>query len=208
MGMSFIYAATEDELSEVLADRLIATTDDLFTNTTHMGRKGCTYLKRKLPELLKLAGNIPVLLLVDLDRGSCAPALISSWMRGQHQPNNLLLRVIVREAEAWLLADQQGFSDYFGVPLNKLPQDPETMVDPKEKLLSLVWNYTKQPIKGDVVVKSSSGLRQALSYNARMRDFVHNGWSLQRACASADSLSRACNRMQQLSNKIRNEVHI
>lgn len=200
--MNYIYAATEDALSEALADRLIATVDDLFQGTTHMGGKGCDYLKAKLPELLKLAGNIPVLLLVDLDRLPCAPHLISSWLRGMKQPDKLLLRVAVREAEAWLLADREGFAGYFGVPLNKLPHNPEELDDPKAQLLSLVWRHAKQPIKGDVVSHSQSGLRQGLSYNARMRHFVHNAWSIDRACAAANSLSRARQRVQQLSDAI------
>ena len=74
--MKGVYIATEDALSEAVAERLILEENYGLTIVGRLGRKGNDYLMQKLPSLTKLACSIPVLLLTDLDRSECPAALI------------------------------------------------------------------------------------------------------------------------------------
>jgi hypothetical protein len=94
---------------------------------------------------------IPVLLMTDLDHVECAPVLIDDWCGRHPLPKNMLFRVAVREVEAWLLADREGFSKYSGVPVEKIPRNPESLDDPKQMLMKLIRRYGYRKIKVEVL---------------------------------------------------------
>ena len=125
-----IYLATEDALSEAVGERLVGDASDQFRIAVRIGNQGNSFLKKKLPELIRLAHSMPVVLLTDLDGIDCPPTLIREWKGGRRFPNGLLFRVIIREIESWLMADRKSFSDFTGVPLTRLPAYPESIPDP------------------------------------------------------------------------------
>ncbi|MGN8159814.1 hypothetical protein ACS8YF_14220 [Salinisphaera sp. SWV1] len=194
-----VYTATEDMLSAAVIERLVEEAAGDLQIAVSIPGQGYGGLQRKLPELIRLAHSLPVILLTDLDRGTCAPSLIASWCGRQAVPPALLFRVAIREVEAWLLADDERFATFAGVPRNKLSEAPETFVDPKQTLLNLVWRHSPTSIKDDIAVYRAGGPRQGLSYNDRLIEFVRMSWRPGEAAHRSDSLRRAFQRIQELA---------
>jgi hypothetical protein len=197
--MTSLYVATEDALSEAVVDRLVAGVNNGLLIDGRLGRKGNSYLRKKFPELLVLARKIPVFLLTDLDQIDCPPTLVGNWIGRFDPPPGMLFRVAVREVEAWLLADREGFAKYFDVPLSKLPLNSESVDDPKQLLLNLVRRYSKREIKAAILPERGSLAKVGFGYNQMLGRFVEEQWSIRRAMAASDSLARAHLRLTELS---------
>lgn len=199
-----IYVATEDPLSEAVAGRLVEAENQGMCISVRMGKKGNGYLRQKILSFNDIARTIPVLLFTDLDRIECPTALIKDW-RGETVFNDkLLFRVAVRETEAWLLADGEGFSGFSGVPLHRIPSQPELLSNPKEILINLVSRYSKKrEIKGDILPQKGSTAKVGLAYNQALCRFVQESWSIDRASQHADSLNSARRRLHELRLKLK-----
>ena len=91
--------AVEDDLSEAVLRRLLAHTGRGFAIGTVYGHSGYGYLRSTIHGWNRAARGIPILVLTDLDRYHCPPALIRDWIP-LHQDPNLLLRIAVREIES------------------------------------------------------------------------------------------------------------
>ena len=193
-----IYIATEDEVSEAVAERLVGQANRGLVVEVRMRRGGNDYLKRKMLELAKLARTFPVLLLTDLDRLACPSALIDRWRGKLPIPEGLVFRIAVREVEAWLLADHRGFAELSGVPIRRLPDDPEMLLDPKEALLALVRRYGARRIKGTILPDRSSEAPVGTGYNAALAAFARDVWDPLRAVERSPSLARALQRLIEL----------
>lgn len=199
--MTLLYIATEDALSEAVADHLVAKVNHGLQVIVRMRQNGCGYLKIKFPELVRTARKIPVFLLTDLDRIECPPVLIDSWSGKADIPPGMLFRVAVREIEAWLLADREGFAAFFGVPLTKLPLHPETIADPKQLLLNLVRRHSKREIKTAILPERGSRAKIGFGYNQMLSRFVEEHWSIERAMVASDSLARTHRRLTELNTR-------
>lgn len=193
--------ATEDELSEAVAVRLVngAFGDGRIGN--RLGRIGNGYLIKKMPSFRQMANREPVFVLTDLDDAICAPNLIETWSGGEAFPENLLLRVAVRETESWLLADRNGMAELLGISPNKIPIDPETLDDPKRFLLNLARN-AKREVRSELIVAKGSVASQGLGYNRLLSTFVSSDWKLEDAVHSSASLSKAVVRLRELANRM------
>lgn len=193
--------ATEDELSEAVAVRLVT---EAFGNGkigNRLGRKGNGYLRINLPRFRQMANREPVLILTDLDNTNCAPTLLQQWSAGQAFPENLLLRVSVRETEAWLLADRAGMANLLGISQNKIPVDPESLPDPKRFLLGLAQN-AKRAVRSELIVAKGAVASQGLGYNRLLSSFVLSDWQLEDAANSSVSLSKAVARLRELAERL------
>ncbi len=197
--MISVYTAVEDRLSSIVLEKLINETDGAVEVGVPMPPKGSGDLKKKLPSLIKLAPNVPVIMLTDLDLKECAPSLAAEWFKNKKKPESLLFRVAVREVEAWLLADRAGFAEFAHVPLAKVPEMPEDLPDPKQTLLNLIWRYSPADLKSDLISNHGHGPEQGLSYNERLGQFVVQYWNPARASYQSDSLARARKRIAELA---------
>jgi hypothetical protein len=192
--------ATEDELSEAVAVRLVNGAFGVGRVGNVLGRKGNSYLIKKLPSLRQMANREPVLVLTDLDDTNCASNLLQAWSGGQAFPENLLLRVAVRETEAWLLADRKGMANLLGISPNKIPVDPESLADPKRVLLHLARN-AKREVRSELVVAKGAAASQGLGYNRLLSSFVSSDWQIEDAIIRSASLSKAVARLRELANR-------
>lgn len=197
--MTPIYIAFEEARSEAVLQRLVLEANPGLQVAVSIGGKGNGYLKEKLPALIKTAYKIPVLLLTDLDDSPCAPELITCWCGQRVLPGSMLFRVAVREIEAWLLADCEGFSRFSGIPKTKIPIKPENLADPKQTLLNLVRRYGRRNIKSDLLPAADSHAKVGFGYNAALRVFVNSLWSIESASLRADSLRRAWHKLNGLT---------
>ena len=193
-----IYIATEDEVSEAVAERLVdEVNDDLFISV-RMRRGGNSYLRAKLPGLVGTAEKFPVFLLTDLDRLPCPSALIAQWCGALALPESLVFRVAVREVESWLLADNQAFAEFFGVPGHRLPAAPETLADPKRELMTLVRRHGRRAVKQHILPDRRSTAAIGPGYSALLATFVRELWEPARAATRSESLARARMRLGEL----------
>jgi len=56
-----------------------------------------------------------------------------------------IVLIPVREVEAWLLTDPKALKEVFNLPKQpKLPGNPESIQDPKEKLAKIIWSCGKK----------------------------------------------------------------
>ena len=192
--------ATEDELSETVAQRLI---DDVFGVGMvgyRFGRRGNGYLIKKIPSFRQMAKREPVFILTDLDNANCAPELLEKWSSGNEFPENLLVRVAVREIEAWVLADRSGTADFLGVSPNLIPLNPEELADPKSFLLNLA-RKARREVRSELIVAKGAIASQGLGYNRALSLFVSSTWSIENAILRSASLSKAMLRLKELEER-------
>ena len=193
-----LFIATEDELSETVARKLVEDAGGEDIRPLRKGGNG--YLRRSIGRFAELAARFPVLLLADLDEKRCAPALIADWAAAG-APSRLLFRVVVREIEAWLLADREEIAEFLGISAAKIELNTETIGDPKRRLLDLAGKG-RRDIRRDILPKSGSKSVQGFGYNPRLCEFVRKCWSSERAAPRNDSLARTIARLNELKASI------
>jgi hypothetical protein len=191
-----IALATEDALSESIGQRLLAELAPRLAAPMLLRKGGFGYLRSNLSRWQKLAERHPVVILTDLDAVVCPAILLTDWFGDRVRPQNLLLRVAVREAESWLLADHQAMRQLMG-PRGKLPVQPDAIADPKQLLLKLAQSAPRD-VRLDLVKVAGAVSSQGIGYNARLTDWVQNEWSPERAAQRSASLDRTRLRLQQL----------
>ncbi len=191
-----IYLATEDEISEVVAKKIIAHFGRKFLIYSCFRKNGFGYLKSKSREFCDLAKSTAVLLITDLDNETCPAALKKKWFAQYQIPESLIFCVAVREVESWLLADNHGIAQYLGLK-QQIDIQPELLLDPKQTLLNLAKGAKRQ-IKSDLLPERGSKAIQGLGYNASLAVYVANNWSIERAAEKSNSLQRTISKLDRL----------
>jgi len=196
-GEVHISLAVEDELSEYVLRALLAQTKRNFLIGTVYGKKGADFLKQKLPAFNNAAKGSAYLLLTDLDTLDCVPTLIEKWFGCQlrefpkRRHVNLIFRVAVREVEAWVMADRERFADFLGVSKSLIPDQTDTIPDPKKLLLQLASKSRKRDLRNDIVPRPGDKRKIGPDYNGRLGEFVQSSWRANVAYAHSPSLARA-----------------
>lgn len=108
---------------------------------------------------------------------------------------NFRFRIAHSMTEAWLLADRQGFADFFRVRVGQVPVDPESLPHAKQEVLRLCGNSRVRSIRRDMV--RSTGEAGPL-YVQRLNEFAATKWDVNGAAANSDSLIRAIRSIQAL----------
>lgn len=193
--MTPIAIATEDALSEAIALRLIADIPTPHFIQLKLGKTGNGYLRSKMSSWYQMAQHQVMLVLTDLDRANCLVEFRDQWLVTA-PPQNLLLRIAVREVESWVLADHMAMRALVGAK-GVLPAAPDELPDPKQSLLKLAKSAPKQ-IRDDLLKTIDGNLAQGLGYNARLTAWVNSEWSPQRAAERSPSLARARLRLNEV----------
>jgi hypothetical protein len=197
-----IFLAVEDALSKAVAEKLLLSSGVEFQIKQCFCKHGYGYLKSNLNKFSNIAKTTPLLLITDLDREDCAPDLIWRWLGKKKPHKGLLFRVAVRETEAWLLADADGFAAFSGVPVTKIPHEVESLPDPKSTLIELVRRYGKRSLKADIVLQPGICAKVGLAYNPVLCPFVQEIWSPERAEGVANSLARVRSSISKLGQTL------
>ncbi len=182
--------AVEDELSEAVLRRLLAESGRRFSVGSVYGRHGFGYLKNTIRGWNTAAKGVPFVVLTDLDTTECAPQLIRDWLHEPVHPN-LLLRIAVREVEAWLLADRSSIAAFLRCAHKRVPQTPESLADPKRRLVELARESKSAEVRARVAPKRGSTAQQGPEYNACLSEFVIGKWDPIAAGANSPSLKKA-----------------
>jgi len=194
--MTTVALATEDVLSEALGLRLFSVYLPKIASPMLLRKDGAGYLRSNLSKWAQIARRHPVVVLTDLDRLACASGLLSTWQASVVWPQDLLLRVAVRTAESWLLADHDAMRTLIG-PRGALPHHPDELAQPKQHLLRLAEKAPRE-VQADLLKPRGAVASQGLGYNNRLSALVRAEWSPQRAALRSPSLERACRRLQEL----------
>lgn len=185
-----INLAYEDALSEAVLRRLLEHSGRCYQIGTSYHRGGSGYLRRIVAGLNNAARGMPCLVLTDLDQAECAPALIRDWLRPASHHPNLLLRVAVKEVEAWLLADRKGFADFIGIREESIPLDSDSIEHPKESLINLVGRSRRRRLREAILPPPGSTSKQGPDYNGALIPFVQDDWNPANAARMSSSLER------------------
>lgn len=157
-------------------------------------------LDARLPGLNNGARYGPLILILrDLDNdAACAPELLSKLLPDRHP--RLVLRVCVRSAEAWLMADATAYARYCGLRVGQMPGDAEDWSDLKQRLVEFANSGSAPKLQRHL---AETARRRIAPYRALGKwhsDFASEHWNPDRAAASgrAPSLNRALNRLRAL----------
>lgn len=186
--------AVEDALTEFLLIKILASIAPTYATRTVYNRGGAGYLKRTINGFNNAAKGTPFLVGTDLDTYECPAALISDWLQSPKH-HNLLIRVAVHEAEAWVLADKENFAKFLGINRSLVPDEAEKVSDPKGKLIQLARRARSKQLRDDICPPKGSTRKVGPNYNARLATFVQHHWDPQAARQRADSLARAMDRL-------------
>lgn len=185
--------AVEDELSGAVMEKLLLVTGRSF-NARVFNARGFGKLKHGMAKFREASRSLPHILLTDLDRYSCPPALLESW-GATDLPETFLFRIAVREVEAWLMADRVGIAEFLYVDLQKVPYAPETEEDPKRTLINLARRSRRKRLSREIIPAIGSAVPIGPLYNLHMMTFVNSRWDVGRARQTAPSLDRALLRL-------------
>lgn len=142
------------------------------------------------------------LVLRDLDfDAECAAtlreALLPAPAPGMH------LRVPVRSVEAWLLADRENFSRYFGVSPSIIAGDPDSLPRPKRTIVDLARRSAKRAIREGVVPVEGTSAEVGPGFTAVIVEYASTVWAPDAAAEVSDSLRRCLRALRQLSSSRR-----
>lgn len=199
---SSIILVAEDELGLALGRRLIQEQPSL-TVWRASDAHGCGAIRRNLLKYDQTARNgLPVLALTDLDTRPCCTLLFDEWLgKGRWLHPDMLLRVCVREAEAWLMADPEPLARLLRVPSSRIPLQPESLDDPKRALLDLAGRAPARVRKG-LLPATGSTARIGPDYNALLCPLVATEWNIVKAATRAPSLAKARQRVAELAARV------
>lgn len=195
--MTLINLATEDELSENVACRLVQDFLPQFEIGLKLRKHGNGYLRTKFSNFCQLAQREFVFLITDLDRIACPPLLLQEWEGANGRPDRLIFRVAVTEIESWLLADHWAMGNLLGKGGNKLPLNPDELADPKGFLLKRAQRAPRS-VKDDLTVRKGTVASQGLGYNQRLGMFVKDDWNPNAAADRSGSLARTIRRLREI----------
>jgi hypothetical protein len=195
--MSQIVVVGEDELCCALGERLVSTALPGWRLAVEpINTEGVSKLISDIPRYVKQARHLhPVLCIADTDRG-CAVELSNKWLAaGRH--HKFILRLVVTEAESWLLADDLALSKFLRIPRNKIPKLPDLEPDPKRLMLTLA-RRSESRLYREELISPFDNAKQGSGYNSHLTAFVRNHWDVERAASASPSLARALPRVRAL----------
>jgi hypothetical protein len=190
-----VTVAVEGSVDAAVAGKIIASIG-LHIGPVH-GQRGKHWLDRQLLGYNQAARFGPWLVLRDLDRdASCAPELHRELLTASEPL--MQFRIAVRAVEAWLLADHRGVARFLRIPVSRVPDRPEDLLDPKSTMIELARNSRSRAIRDDMVPVSRTGSRVGPAYTARLIEFTTQEWQLETAAERSDSLNRCINALSRL----------
>ncbi len=194
------YIAVEDDLSDAVVRRLLDHVRRRFQvraryplpTLPHLRPEasGFGYLRTNVRAFNNAAAATPHFVLTDLDVSACAPELIQEWTGGMLHPN-FILRVAVREVEAWLLADTHNLAEFLRLPPVDIPADVESIPQPKEEIVRLALLSPDAEIRDNLAPRPGSTATTGRLFTRTLVGYVKDLWDIDAAADNANSLERA-----------------
>ena len=144
--MNIVFLVEERSMEVVLEGVLPSILPDNvgYTIVKHSGKSN---LKKSIPRKIK-GWNIPdtyFVIIIDQDSNDCLKLKdeIKSLCPPEHAKNDVLIRIVCHELEAWYFGDLGAVSEAYGLDLTKLEQKrkysvPDSIENPKDELKKLI----------------------------------------------------------------------
>lgn len=195
-----VLLVVEDEPSEAVLRRLVASARHKLKVTTVIRALGAGNIKNRLPNFRNASHVIPHIVMTDLDAYPCPPELLKDWNAGA-LPERMLIRIAVREVESWLLADREGIAKFIKVPSVKIPLRPDDLPDPKQALLNLARKSRSRRFASEFVPAAGSKAKHGPAYNQYLSEFAAQDWDTTQAALASPSLQRSLVRVQEFARQ-------
>ena len=205
-----VYISGEDMVTIAVIKRLLRYVSPRFSIIQTIPARGGE-IKKKVLQCNTLAVDFPVVMLLDLDDG-CAPDLKNKLLENHEKSSHFLMNISVDEAEAWLMADRKGFSNYFGISIDLIPKSQmqkqggrvsrmEMAFEVKSSWMlthQLALHSSKKEIRQKIGVADNHGPTKGKEYNDAIVPFVEHVWNVDAALPLSDSLQRMVRRLHTL----------
>jgi hypothetical protein len=197
-----IHLVPEGHMEEPTGRRLIAFCGHSL-GTIYNSRRGCGYIRSRAALYHSLAtSHSGVLVLTDFrDAGApCPVAALDAYLLHKipHPAPSFIFRFAVNELESWLMADRSGLAQFLGVPVTRLPKEPEAEEKPKRTLVAIARHSSKTRIRDGLAPPPGSQASVGPLYRAMMSVFIEQRWNIEAATANAPSLERCVRRLTAL----------
>jgi hypothetical protein len=197
-----VYAAVEGTTDEAVLRRLLA--ECHLPEPIVYGKQGKAAIHKQIRSYNAAARHAPWIVMIDLDsEADCAPELVSDWLPAS--ADLMHLRVAVHAVESWLLADAQRISKFLGVPLSRVPTNPDTLPDPKLTLINLARRSRSRALREDMAPRPESGRSVGPAYVSRLIEFTTDaadGWRAMTAAQVSPSLRGCVHRLRALAESM------
>ncbi len=210
--MPSVNIAAEDNLSEAVIRSLLSNAPQQLKVANSyplkkgwqddVGKSGYGYIKKSLVAFNAAAAYTPFVVLIDGDDRPCPPQTIADWLEGKPQHADLVCRVAIREAEAWLLADRSGLSDYLSVPEKWIPLDTARIKDPKRYIVRMAARSSRKEVRADLAPPKGSKGKTGPYYTQSLSSFAKDLWQISEASKHSESLRRAKAAIDGLSRRL------
>lgn len=186
----------EDALCCALVSKLIQEHNHNLSVYQEIVCKGFGDFKSRILRMNQAAATVmPVIMLADADQSDCVVKQLRDWLP-KEPAKDFYLRLALREAEAWVLADNEAFARFIGINSDLIESQPEMLLDPKSHLLQLVRRSKNRELREGMLPKKGISMPIGLEYNSILSRFVEQEWSALRALSRSPSLSRAVGRLR------------
>jgi hypothetical protein len=192
----------EDEISEFTMIKILDSFGDKYYCGISYPGHGFGYIKSNINGFNQAAVATPFFVLTDLDNYNCPLELINDWLTHPPKPN-LIFRIAVREVEAWLLADREGYSNFTGVSIANFPLNPEVESNPKQTLINITRKSRRRSVREDIVPINENA-QIGPNYNEQLMNYVASSWDIERAMGNSESLRRAYRNLEGFEYNIPN----
>ncbi len=204
-----VFIVGEDDVTKTIIQRLLNFCSNEYSIIAALPARGGK-IKSLIENFNILSQTNPVVLLTDLDTYDCPPTLLNRWFGSTPRNSNFLVRVAIDEAEAWLMADREGFAKYFKVPVEKIPTSRllyprrpsnREMDFPYKSSLYLMREIIPFTSNNEFITTmvAVDGISKGPEYNSTILPFI-NSWNIDNACNHSTSLQRTVNRLRQFSS--------
>jgi len=212
-----LFIVGEDAVTYTIIKKILTHCSNNFEIISELPARG-GQVKSQIKQYNKLSETYPVILLIDLDNNDCAPQLLNKLISVKNK--NFIFNIAIDEAEAWLMADREGFADYFKINLKEIPvaclkkQGGGKALTEMNFSVKSSWFLTHELIKKS---RSSEFIQQLTpkpnaskgpEYNPCILPFIENKWNIDNACKNSDSLNRMITRIKNFNTSFSGKAKI
>ncbi|MCD6217077.1 hypothetical protein J7L05_04345 [bacterium] len=188
---------TVEGYTDAVVVRVLCENIGLTIKTMH-NEGGAGNFDKKISGYNNAAKYSPWLALRDLDDAECPPILCEKLL--PKPAKHIIFRIAVREIEAWLLADKVAFAKFIGVNKNKIPENPESIDDPKGFVIELAKRSRFKSIKEDIIPTTKGMRKVGPAYASRIAEFALSYWDPVVAAKNSSSLRKCISRLNELKS--------
>ena len=163
-------------------------------------KRGSANLDKLIPGLARTTIHNPWVVFRDSD-GRCPVELRAALLESRSRPHDggFELRLACSMTESWLLADAEGFADYFDISAKKIPDRPDELPHAKRELLRLCQSSRSRLTRDDMVRTDGS---PGPLYVIHLNTFAREHWDIAKAQECSPSLRRTVMRLRSMRSRL------